>query len=101
MVDVSYFLGGNLLTAERRQVEEDLVRSYHERLVAAGVGDYGWDRCWADHRYGTWHGVFMAVGASMLVARTERGDRMFMSDFARHVQHALDLDAFALLAGNT
>jgi hypothetical protein len=97
MIDVSYFLGGNLHADERRRVEEDLVRGHHARLVAAGVEGYGWDRCWEDHRRGTWHGVFMAVGASMLVARTERGDRMFTTDFARHVQHTVDLDAFDLL----
>jgi hypothetical protein len=101
MVDVSYFLGGNLWADTRRAAEEDLVREHHARLVAAGVEGYGWDRCWEDHRYGAWHGVFMAVGASMLVARTERGDRMFIGDFERHAQHAADLDAFDLLEGES
>ena len=100
MVDVSYFLGGNLWADARRAVEQDLVREHHARLLAAGVEGYSWERCWEDHRYGAWHGVFMTVGASMLVARTERGDRMFMGDFERHTQHAADLDAFDLLEGD-
>ena len=40
----------------------------------------------------------MAIVASMLVERTERGDEMFMTMLARHSQHALDLDADELLA---
>jgi hypothetical protein len=39
----------------------------------------------------------MAVGASMLVERTERGDAMFMVMAERHAQHALDLNAMSLL----
>ena len=39
----------------------------------------------------------MAVAASMLVARTERGDDMFMTLLARHAQQAIDLDAVDLL----
>ena len=38
----------------------------------------------------------MAVGASMLVERTERGDDMFMAMAHRHAAHAIDLDAHAI-----
>jgi hypothetical protein len=95
--DVAYFLGAGLMLRDRRAHERDLVRRYHEGLVAAGVGDYDFDRCWNDHRRGTWWGLIMAVGASMLVERTDRGDEMFMAMAHRHARHALDLDAPALL----
>ena len=39
----------------------------------------------------------MAVVASMVVQRTERGDLMFLTSAARHAQHALDADAPTLL----
>jgi hypothetical protein len=39
----------------------------------------------------------MAVGASMMVERTDRGDRMFLTMAARHARHALDLEAPDLL----
>ena len=42
-------------------------------------------------------GLVMAVGASMLVERTERGDAMFMAMATRHAQHILDLEAIDLL----
>jgi hypothetical protein len=73
------------------------VHRYHDGLLAAGVDGYEWDRCWTDYRRGTYAGLVMAVAASMLVERTERGDEMFLTMAHRHARHALDLDAAALL----
>ncbi len=95
--DVAYFIGAGLLLDERRANERDLVRRYHDAIVAAGVKNYDFDRCWTDHRRGTWSGLIMAIAASMLVERTARGDDMFMAMAHRHARHALDLDAPALL----
>ena len=97
VADVSYFIGGNLLPDTRRAVEVDLVRGYLDALRAAGVDDLSWDECWRLYRHGSWHGAFLGVGASMLVAPTERGDRMFVTDIDRHVRHALDLDAIDVI----
>lgn len=97
VADVSYFIGGNLLTGVRRDVEVDLVRGYHERLRAAGVDGCPWDECWRLYRHGAWHGVFLTVAASMLVEQTDRGDRMFTTDLDRHVRHAMDLDTVAVV----
>lgn len=96
MTDVAYFIGAGLTPDDRRACERDLVRRYHTALLAAGVEGYDWDRCWHDHRRGTWAGLIMAVAASMLVEQTERGDEMFMTMARRHATHALDLDAPAL-----
>ena len=82
-----------------RAHEERLVRDYHRGLGAAGVTGYDWDECWADYRRGTFAGLIMAVAASMLVERTDRGDEMFLTMAARHSRHVLDLDAAELLAG--
>jgi aminoglycoside/choline kinase family phosphotransferase len=95
--DVAYFIGAAMPPDLRRDAEADLVRGYHAGLVAAGVPDYGEERCWRDYRRGTWAGLIMAVAASMLVERTERGDQMFLTMAARHSRHALDLDAADLL----
>ena len=93
MQDVAYFIGAGLLEDDRRAVEDRLVRTYHELLSATGVAGYKWDECWRDYRRGTWAGLIMAVAASMMVERTERGDQMFMTMASRHARHALDLDA--------
>jgi len=95
--DVAYFIGAGLLEQDRREVEQSLVRRYHDALVAAGVADYDWDRCWQDYRRGTWAGLVMAIAASMLVERTDRGDQMFLTMASRHARHALDLDAPSLI----
>jgi hypothetical protein len=95
--DVAYFIGAGLPLDDRRAVEEDLVRRYHGALLATGVDGFGWDRCWDDYRRGTFAGLVMAIGASMMVERTDRGDQMFLTMASRHARHALDLDAPALL----
>jgi hypothetical protein len=96
LTDVAYFIGAGLLTDARRQCENRLVRDYHAHLLDSGVEGYDWDRCWHDYRRGTVSGLIMAVGASMLVERTERGDDMFMAMAHRHAAHAIDLDAPAI-----
>jgi aminoglycoside/choline kinase family phosphotransferase len=95
--DAAYFIGAGLLPEVRRKHEDELLRQYYDDLVAAGVRDFSWDDCRRDYRRGTFAGLIMAVGASMLVERTERGDAMFMVMAERHTQHALDLDALATL----
>ena len=97
--DVAYFIGASLTVLERRVVEETLVRDYHEGLLAAGVRDYDWGRCWHDYRRGAWAGLIMAIAASNLVERTDRGDQMFLTMATRHARHALDLDALGAIAG--
>lgn len=95
--DVAYFLGAGLVPEVRREAEQELVRSYHDGLLAAGVTGYEWDECWLDYRRGTWAGLSMAVLASMSVKRTDRGDAMFLAMADRHARHALDLDAADVL----
>lgn len=97
MTDLSYFLGGGLAVEDRRAHERELVGEYHDMLTALGVRDFSWEACWDGYRRQSFGGVLMAIVASMLVQRTERGDDMFMTTLARHAQHALDLEALALL----
>ena len=58
---------------------------------------YAWDACWEEYRLGTFAGLLMAVAASMLVERTDRGDQMFLTMADRHARHALHLEAPDLL----
>jgi Ecdysteroid kinase-like family len=96
MTDLSYFLGCALPTPDRREHYDALLRDYHQALgpaapitlaeVAEGV------------RRQSFFGVMMAIVSSMLVERTERGDRMFMTMLQRHCEHVLDTDALATLS---
>lgn len=98
IADVAYFLGAGLSIEDRRTHERALVREYHERLLAAGVEGWSWEDCWRGYRLHAFAGYLMAMGASMLVERTARGDAMFLAMTRRHTAQILDLDAEALLA---
>jgi aminoglycoside/choline kinase family phosphotransferase len=93
VLDVSYFLGAGLSVEDRRANEEALVQEYHEALLAGGVEGFSWDRCWSDYRAFAFAGFHMAVLASMIVERTDRGDAMFLAMAGGHGRQILDLDS--------
>ena len=96
-VDVAYFIGGCLTVEDRRTHETDLLAHYHEALQARGVEGYSLEQLRHDTRHDVFGGVLMAIVASMVVQRTERGDVMFLTSTARHAQHAIDVGATDLL----
>ena len=96
VADAAYFLGAGLLPDQRRLHERELLNRYHEELLDDGVR-LSFDECWDAYRLGSFAGVVMSVIAPMLVERTDRGDAMFTAMGTRHLQHAEDLDAIALL----
>jgi hypothetical protein len=95
--DVAYFVGGCLTTEDRRAHQDELLAHYHDALCRLGVRDYSLDQLRADVRVESFAGILMAIVASMVVERTERGDLMFLTSTIRHAQHAIDEDAPALL----
>lgn len=97
LLDAAYFLGNGVELDDRRAHEESLLRDYHRALLGRGIEGFSWEQCWEEYRRQSFWGVLMAVAASMLVVRTERGDDMFMTSLARHSQQVLDLGAEDLL----
>jgi Ser/Thr protein kinase RdoA (MazF antagonist) len=95
--DVAYFIGGCLTTQDRRAHQDALLAHYHAALCRLGVRDYSLDQLRADVRVESFGGILMAIVASMVVERTDRGDLMFLTSTMRHAQHAIDEDAPALL----
>ncbi len=96
-LDVAYLVGGGFEPARRREVEDQLLAIYHRELTAQGVVDYSAGQLRDDYRLFSFAGIVVAVCAAMLVKRTERGDRMFLTMLDRHVSHVCDADAVALL----
>jgi aminoglycoside phosphotransferase (APT) family kinase protein len=96
--DAAYFLGAGLQVEDRQRHERALLRRYHEGLRARGVRDYGWDDLWRDYRRYAFGGFLMAIGASVMVVQTPRGDEMFLTMIRRHAAQIDDLDAGGLLA---
>ncbi len=97
VADVSYFLGAGPSEDDRRDHEERLVREYHTALVAGGVSGYSFDACFTDYRRYAFAGYLMAIGASMMVERTDRGDDMFLAMARRHAAQIIDLRSHELL----
>ncbi len=96
--DLSYLLGASLTADVRRQHEGELVDRYLGRLAEQGV-TVGRDEIWDGYRRWAFGGLVMAVAASALVRRTDRGDEMFVTMADRHAQQAIDLDSLSLISG--
>ena len=66
VADVGYFISQNLSIDNRRAHENDLLHSYHDALVANGVGDYDFETLLSDYRVGIacgWMIPVLAVGS--------------------------------------
>lgn len=94
--DLGYFIGAGLLPDDRARYEWELVDQY-----IAGIESYGHavDHDWVKTQYRreAISGIVMAVIASQIVGRTERGDKMFEVMATRHLRQGLDNGALSLL----
>jgi hypothetical protein len=95
MTDLAYFMGCALPVSLRRAHCEELTALYHESL--GSTASLTLDAVRDGVRRQSFFGVMMAIVSPMLVARTDRGDQMFMTMIERHCEQVLDLDALALL----
>ena len=96
--DIAYFASQSLDVEQRRATERELVRHYHDTLVAAGVGDYSFDDCFEDYRLATlWCAVYpIGMGGGLA------GDSQRHLDLATEVSRRCftaiaDLDAVSTL----
>lgn len=48
--DLGYMMSGSVATEVRRDHEMDLLRGYHDKLLAGGVTGYDFDQCLRDYR---------------------------------------------------
>ena len=96
--DLGYFLSQNLTTEDRRAHEADLLRTYHDRLVAEGVAGYDFDQLRRDHRVGVLYGWFIPVFAvGSLDVSSDRAMQLW-TEVIRRAQTAIaDHDAAGVL----
>ena len=95
--DVSYFIAGALPVEVRRAHEKALLRRYHEAMIRLGVVDHDYAALERNYAYFSFSLFMVAFFASMIVDRTERGDRMFFTMLNGAVAHIADSDALSLL----
>lgn len=94
--DLAYFIGAGLVPEVRRTVENDLVTRYANALRSAGV-EVATEDIGHDYVMGSASGYVMAVIASMIVGRTDRGDEMFCVMAERHADQMTVGGFFELL----
>ena len=87
--DIAYFVGAGLLPDDRRTHERTLVERYASGLRSAGV-DIDDEAVWDGYVLGTANGLLMAIIASQIVERTDRGDDMFVAMAGRHAVQIAD-----------
>ena len=90
--DLAYLAGGSLPTEVRRLHDRELVERWTTGLEAFGARP---SDPWGQYRRQAWAGFIMAVVASVLVQRSDRGDDMFVAMANRHAAHADDMDALS------
>ncbi|MGH9002343.1 MAG: phosphotransferase [Acidimicrobiia bacterium] len=96
--DLAYLLSGSMATDDLRQCWEVLVRRYHDRLSASGVGGYDLEECRFHYRQSLLY--TLAPGIALLgQMQLQGGDARGLADtlVLRTLTHAGDLDAFATL----
>lgn len=96
-MDVAYFLGAIFDRETRRANEIPLLRAYHGDLLAYGVEGYGFDQLMDDYRHYSFAQLAVAIAATVIVKRTDRGDRLFMHMITGAAHQALDNHGLDLL----
>jgi aminoglycoside phosphotransferase (APT) family kinase protein len=96
-MDVAYFLGGALSREVRQANEQALLQGYHAELLAHGVKDYSFEHLMNDYRHYSFAVIAVAIAATLIVKRTERGDAMLMQMTIGGALQALDNHSLDLL----
>jgi len=99
-LDVSRFFGSSLTTGVRRAHEHELLRVYHDVLMAQGVTGYSFEALRTDYRFGHLQNLvdLMAVEAQGLQARGgARLQKIQEEQLRRYTAAIEDLDCAELL----
>jgi hypothetical protein len=92
--DVGNLLAGSMDAEDLKANWEPLLRRYHDRLVAQGVEDYGWEECREHYR----QTILYPLGAGIaLLGSLDIGDARGLGDaiVLRALEHTADLDSFS------
>ena len=49
-IDIAFLIANRWTSERRAEYEENMVRRYHQTLLACGVAGYDWAACWRDYR---------------------------------------------------
>lgn len=91
--DATYFLTQSLADDVRTSSLQDLLRSYHDGLVAGGVSDYPWESCLRDFRRATLFHLCYPLAAGSMDLTTPRAVKLLRTMLERAVAAVAELDA--------
>lgn len=96
--DVAYFLSQSIEPSERKRIEEGLLRDYHASLVASGVSDYPWEKCWDDYRLSVLFCLcYPVISIGSIDPANERGVALTNAMAERSLAAITDLECAPLL----
>jgi hypothetical protein len=91
--DVAYFLSQSINPDDRKAIEMDVLRSYHENLLERGVSGYSFEQCFDDYRRSAMFClVYPVISGGNLDLANERGVELVTAMLDRSVATILDLD---------
>ncbi|MCP5040457.1 MAG: phosphotransferase [bacterium] len=96
--DVAYFLSGALEVDAPAEVAVDLVRGYHDELVAQGIDDYPLEDCLRDYRRGLLAVLHRVCSTGTMELRDERAFRLFSMWLERALARLQGVDYDSLLS---
>ncbi len=95
--DLAYFTATSLVPEMRVEIEQDLVRRYHDALLSYGVPGYDADVCWRDYRLGVVQAPLISALGFAFAASTERGEEMMLAMFHRGCRAIRELQTLELV----
>lgn len=96
--DVAYLICGGLDPEVRRANERELVKLYHDTLVAHGVGGYSFEQCWDDYRLGAlFQFVYIVIAVGTLDPANERGMALWKAWLGRGAAAVEELSAVEMM----
>jgi len=97
--DISNWLSASLEIEDRRNHELELVKHYHEELIANGVSKYSIDECWADIKASLMVQTYNQVIDSDLDYANERGKQLLDKCITRTFTAATDYGLASFIEG--
>lgn len=94
--DLAFFLGLSLTPEFRRKHSAELVKVYHDS-VTVNVPSITLDDCNKGIQMQSFTGMRQAITAANIVERTDRGDELFLTMFARSCELVIDIKALTVL----
>jgi len=96
--DVGYFISQSAPPSLRREIELDLLRAYHDRLVELGVRNYSFGDCIDDYRWTLMFCLcYPVIGGGLGDVANERGVALAKAMTDRCVSAIRDWKAFEML----